>query len=95
MAARHDHVLTGVFVQRLVELADELLEDRAHRGVVDRVGVQVHLRVAEPLQPVASARSHSRRNGQRARRVLSQESRTGPDPRDKVVMASVAGAYCR
>ena len=42
-------VLAGVLVQRLVELADELLEDRAHRGVVDRVGVEVHLRIAEPL----------------------------------------------
>ena len=34
-------VLAGVLVQRLVELADQLLEDRPHRRVVDRVGMQV------------------------------------------------------
>ena len=34
-------VLAGVLVQRLVELADQLLEDRPHRRVVDLVGVQV------------------------------------------------------
>jgi hypothetical protein len=32
-------VLAGVLVQRLVELADQLLEDRAHRRVVDFVRV--------------------------------------------------------
>ena len=41
-------VLAGVLVQRLVELADQLLEDRAHRRVVDLVGMQVD--VLEPLQ---------------------------------------------
>ena len=34
-------VLAGILVQRLVELPDQLLEDRAHRGVVDLVRVQV------------------------------------------------------
>ena len=34
-------VLAGVLVQRLVELADQLLEDRAHRRVGDPVRVQV------------------------------------------------------
>ena len=34
-------VLAGVLVQRLVELADQLLEDRAHLVVVDPVRVQV------------------------------------------------------
>ena len=34
-------VLARVLVQRLVELPDQLLEDRAHRGVVDPVRVQV------------------------------------------------------
>ena len=43
-------VFARVLVQRLVELADELLEDRAHREVVDLVRMKVHLRVAEPLQ---------------------------------------------
>ena len=42
-------VLAGVLLQRLVELPDELLEDGAHGEVVDRVRVQVHLRIAEPL----------------------------------------------
>ena len=36
-------VLAGVLIQRLVELADQFLEDRAHRRVVDPVGVQVHV----------------------------------------------------
>ena len=31
----------GVLVERLVELADQLLEDRAHRGVVDPLRMQV------------------------------------------------------
>ncbi len=34
-------VLAGILVQRFVELPDQLLEDRAHRRVVDPVGVQV------------------------------------------------------
>ena len=42
-------VLAGVLFQRLVELPDELLEDRAHGEVVDRVRVEIHLRIAEPL----------------------------------------------
>ena len=41
-------VLAGVLVQRLVELPDQLLEDRAHRRVVDLVRVQVD--VLEALQ---------------------------------------------
>jgi hypothetical protein len=40
-------VLPGVLVQRLVELPDQLLEDRPHHGVRDHVRVEVHL--AEPL----------------------------------------------
>ena len=36
-------VLARVLVQRFVELPDQLLEDRPHRGVVDLVGVQVHV----------------------------------------------------
>ena len=36
-------VLTWILVQRFVELADELLEDSAHRGVVDLVGMQIHI----------------------------------------------------
>ena len=43
-------VLARVLVQSLVELPDELLEDRAHREVVDGVRVEIHLLgVAEPL----------------------------------------------
>ena len=42
-------VLAGVLFQRLVELPDELLEDGAHGEVVDRVRVEIHLRIAEPL----------------------------------------------
>ena len=42
-------VLTRVLVQRLVELADQLLENRPHGGVVDGVRVEVHLGVAEAL----------------------------------------------
>jgi len=34
-------VFAGILVERLVELPDELLEDRAHRRVVDHVRVQV------------------------------------------------------
>ena len=34
----------GFSFEGLVELADELLEDRAHRGVVDLVGVEVDVR---------------------------------------------------
>jgi hypothetical protein len=47
-------VLAGVLVEGLVELPDELLEDRAHREVVDRLGVEVdapealHHREEEP-----------------------------------------------
>ena len=41
-------VLAGVLVEGLVELADQLLEDRPHRRVVDPVGVQVD--VLEALQ---------------------------------------------
>ena len=41
-------VLAGVLVERLVELPDQLLEDRPHRGVVDLVGVEVD--VLEALQ---------------------------------------------
>ena len=36
-------VLAGVLVQRLVELAEQLLEDRAHGRVVDLVRVQVDI----------------------------------------------------
>ena len=36
-------VLAGIFVQRFVELADQLLEDRAHRRVVDLVRVQIDI----------------------------------------------------
>ena len=36
-------MLTRVFVERLIKLPDELLEDRPHRGVVDLVGVQVDI----------------------------------------------------
>ena len=39
----------GFSFQRLVELPDELLEDGAHGEVVDRVRVEIHLRIAEPL----------------------------------------------
>ena len=35
-------VLAGIFVQRLVELADQLFEDCPHRGVVDLARVQIH-----------------------------------------------------
>ena len=41
-------VLARIFVQRFVELPDQLLEDRAHRGVVDPIRVQ--LDVLETLQ---------------------------------------------
>ncbi len=34
-------VLAGVFVEGFVEFADELLEDGAHGGVVDLVGMQI------------------------------------------------------
>jgi hypothetical protein len=34
-------VLARILVQGLVELPDQLLEDRPHRGVVDHVGMQV------------------------------------------------------
>src|SRR5207247_1005969 len=36
-------VLARVLVQRLVELPDQLLEDRPHRGVIDHVGLQVQV----------------------------------------------------
>ena len=36
-------VLAGVLVQGLVELPDQLLEDRAHRRVVNGVGVEVNV----------------------------------------------------
>ena len=41
-------VLAGVFVQGLVEAADQLLEDRPHARVVDRVRMQID--APEPLQ---------------------------------------------
>src|SRR5881397_1318076 len=51
-------VLARVLVQRLVELADQLLEDRAHGRVVDRVGMQVHgLEALEHLESVFWGRS--------------------------------------
>jgi hypothetical protein len=31
----------GFLVQRLIELADKLFEDRPHRRVIDLVGVQI------------------------------------------------------
>jgi hypothetical protein len=34
-------VFAGIFIQRFIELADQLLEDRAHRRVVDLVRMQV------------------------------------------------------
>ena len=42
-------VLAGVLIQRLIELPDELLEDRTHGEVVDGVRVEIYLRIAEPL----------------------------------------------
>ena len=42
-------VLAGVLVQGFVELAYQLFEDRAHRGVVDGIGVQVDRGIVEPL----------------------------------------------
>ena len=36
-------VLAGILVQRLVELPEQLLEDRPHGGVVDLLRVQVHV----------------------------------------------------
>ena len=44
-------VPTRVLVQRLVELADQLLEDRPHRRVVDLLGMQVD--VLEALGRIA------------------------------------------
>ena len=41
-------VLAGIFVQRLVEAADQLLKDNTHRRVVHPIGMQVD--VPEPLQ---------------------------------------------
>ena len=41
MTSRGREVLAGGLVGELGELADQLLEDRAHLGVADRVGVQV------------------------------------------------------
>ena len=47
-------VLARVLVQCLVELADQLLEDRAHGGVVDRVGMEIHrLEALEHLEEQA------------------------------------------
>ena len=40
-------VFTGLFVVFLVELADEFLENRAHRMVVESSGAQVYIRVEE------------------------------------------------
>ena len=51
-------VLAGVLVERLVELPDQLLEDRAHRRVVDSIRVQVDvLELLEHLeeQPASSS----------------------------------------
>ena len=42
-------VLSGILVEGLVELADELLEDRSHRGIVNCVRMELHLRITEPL----------------------------------------------
>ena len=42
-------MLPGILVQRLVELPDELFEDRAHRRVVDIVRVETHFRIPELL----------------------------------------------
>ena len=51
-------VLAGILVQRLVELPDQLLEDRAHRRVVDLVRVQVHvLETLEHLEQESASSS--------------------------------------
>ena len=36
-------VLPGIFVEGLIELADQLFEDRPHRGVVDFVGMEIDI----------------------------------------------------
>ncbi len=36
-------MLAGILVQSLVELADQLFEDGPHGGVVDELGVQIHV----------------------------------------------------
>ena len=87
-------VLAGVLVQRLVELADELLEDRAHRGVVDRVGVEVHLRIAEPLHDLEQqARLVELRDGVVEIELLQHLAHVGAEPGDVVaqVLRDVRG----
>ena len=66
-----------------LELADELLEDRAHRGVVDRVGVEVHLRVAEPLDDLEQEpRLVELRDGVVEVELLEHFAHVGAEPGD-------------
>ena len=87
-------VLAGVLVQRLVELANEFLEDGAHRRVVHRVGVQVDLRVAEPLHDLEEqARLVELRDGVVEVELLEHLAHVGAEPGDVVaqVLRDVGG----
>ena len=87
-------VLAGVLVQRLVELADELFEDGAHRGVVDGVGVQVDPGVAEPLDDLEQQpRLVELRDGVVEVELLEHLAHVGAEPGDVVaqVLRDVGG----
>ena len=78
-------VLPGVLVQRFVELADELLEDRAHREVVDRVRVQIHPRIGEPLHDLEQeTRLVELGDGVVEVELLEHLAHVGAEPRDVV-----------
>ena len=77
-------VLAGVLVQRLVELADELLEDGAHRRVVDGVGVEVDLGVAEAHDLEEQARLVELRDGVVEVELLEHLAHVGAEPGDVV-----------
>ena len=87
-------VLAGVLVQRLVELPDELLEDRAHREVVDLVRVEIHLRIAEPLHDQEQqSRLVELGDGVVEVELLQHLAHVGAEPRDVVaqVLRDVGG----
>ena len=87
-------MLAGVLVQRLVELPDELLEDGAHGEVVDRVRVQVHLGIAEPLHHLEQqARLVELGDGVVEVELLQHLAHVGAEPGDVVaqILRNVGG----
>ena len=78
-------VLPGILVQRLVELPDELFEDRAHRRVVDIVRVETHFRIPELLDD-EEQEARLVELGDRVVKVelLQHLAHVGTEPRDVV-----------